>query len=82
MKQNLSPSQEEAVAVARRHGGKLARLSGGFWTYPSCPMGKNGVVPTWWASTRTVEGLVKAGVFRATSLGPGKRILSVELASS
>jgi hypothetical protein len=59
----LSITQLNALALARRHGGKLVRYPEGFWAIPGL------TVPRF--STQTVKALSDRGYFVMRSLGKG-----------
>jgi len=61
----LSATQTTTLATLRAHGGIIARLPGGFWTYPACPINAAGI-PEWWVSVQTVRGLEKIGALART----------------
>lgn len=56
----LSTPMNEAYALASRKG-KLERVPGGYWTWPGCERHSHNGVPYDYASTPTVEALVRRG---------------------
>ena len=83
MSTKLSPTQEEAVAYLRKHGGTLWRWPGGFWTTADTPdagearEGQGGPadghtwgVPVWYIGTNTVMALERKGVLERTNAYP------------
>lgn len=68
MTRKLSPTMDNALAVAHAHGGTLIRLTGGFWTYPGCRIVRDYspqyVVPEWHVSTLTIRALIDRAAVR------------------
>lgn len=72
----LSPTMQGALDVARQHGGRLERWSGGFWTYPGCASQTKNLpmptlVPDWYVSTHTIHALIDRGVMRVSKRAHG-----------
>lgn len=64
---DLSPTMRKTLRHMRDQGGKLVRLKGGFWTYPSCPIKPKPYVdspsiPEWSVGTQTVQALRNRGL--------------------
>jgi hypothetical protein len=55
--------------LAEHHQATLIRVSGGFWTYPTCPR-KAGTIPTWWVDVRTVRAMERQGHLERTNEFP------------
>lgn len=66
----LSPTQLEALEKIREHGGKIIRLNGGFWTWPSCPPGYWQDTPSWSVDIKTVRCLEAAGYLVRANVFP------------
>lgn len=53
----LSATMAICMAETVEHGGKLIRHAGGYWSWPNCPRGSDGL-PFTHFGTKTVEALV------------------------
>ncbi|MBU5442415.1 hypothetical protein [Paenibacillus sp. MSJ-34] len=62
----LSEMQSEALEMAKKHGGRLIRWKGGFWTFEGArPSGERhcgSPTPEWYCTTNTVFALVRRGL--------------------
>ena len=60
----LSGPMQTALAVARANGNALHKVTGGYWTWLDCPLGKSNPefphisMPVWFVLTSTINGLV------------------------
>lgn len=61
MAAELSPTMQQAVDYARKHGGQLARFPGGYWCEPDRTQWDSHRAPQTF-STSTVQALVARGV--------------------
>lgn len=68
IKDELSPTMQDAINFANEHGGTLTRYPGGFW----CKSGLNGWTRPWFGTT-TIEALVKRGRMEYTEWFEGSR---------
>jgi hypothetical protein len=68
---SLSPIQQEAIDQASKHGKRLVRWKGGFWTYegakPCENIGGGPQVPEWYCRTNTIFALVRRGFMAINS---------------
>lgn len=62
----MSAAMAYAMMLVHEHGGRLERLTGGFWTYPSAPRRGADKLPEWYAADATIEGLVARGELEFT----------------
>ena len=59
----LSPNMVVAINVASARGGRLIRVSGGYWTYPDCPVRDHTGAPYWYTDAGTIHALVEEEMF-------------------
>ena len=69
----LTPTMKNVLATAMRHGGTLERHQGGYWSYQGCRLYPHNGAPEWYASTPTVEALVKRGEMEYSKWQVGKK---------
>jgi hypothetical protein len=75
----LSKTMLGALEVATDKGA-LVRLNGGFWTWPGCPSGREGV-PVWYVGWSTINALVLRGKLRVTGRAAANYATRVEPAA-
>jgi hypothetical protein len=67
----MSATMTAALGEVGKHGGKLVRHPGGFWSYDGCPARWDGL-PTWWVDTGTVNALERRGRITFTEWKEGR----------
>lgn len=69
----LSATMACVLVEVKEKGGRLTRRQGGYWCIPGAPLSQWGTLPSWWASTPTIEALVRRGYMRYTDWQEGRK---------